>query len=81
MNDVQIHILLLMVITLKSYKKFNVINSSVSVLDVLCVCVRRLRSDRIRIHEQLAVSIIAVQVFFLIGVGRTAADDDSEMVG
>ncbi|XP_025087973.1 adhesion G protein-coupled receptor L3-like [Pomacea canaliculata] len=39
----------------------------------------RLRSDRIRIHEQLAVSIIAVQVFFLIGVGRTAADDDSAM--
>lgn len=34
----------------------------------------RLSSDRVRIHEQLAVSIAAVQILFLIGVGRTAAD-------
>ena len=34
----------------------------------------RLRSDRVRIHEQLALAIIAVQILFLIGVGRTAAD-------
>ena len=40
----------------------------------------RLRSDRVRIHEQLALSIIAVQILFLIGVGRTAADDSTPVV-
>ncbi|XP_050415317.1 cadherin EGF LAG seven-pass G-type receptor 3 [Patella vulgata] len=32
----------------------------------------RLKSDRVRIHEQLAASIILVQVIFLIGIGRTS---------
>ncbi|KAK7097764.1 adhesion G protein-coupled receptor L4-like [Littorina saxatilis] len=57
------------------------IGGSLSILACVVVVVVfeyfRLRSDRVRIHEQLALSIIAVQILFLIGVGRTAADPDT----
>ncbi|KAK7495289.1 hypothetical protein BaRGS_00013471 [Batillaria attramentaria] len=57
------------------------IGGSLSILACLVVVIVfqyfRLSSDRVRIHEQLAVSIIAVQILFLIGVGRTAADDNT----
>ena len=31
----------------------------------------RLKNERIRIHEQLALTIILVQIFFLVGIDRT----------
>ncbi|XP_076468234.1 cadherin EGF LAG seven-pass G-type receptor 1-like isoform X2 [Babylonia areolata] len=55
------------------------IGGSLSILSCVVVIVVfeffRLRSERVRIHEQLAVSIILVQVIFFIGVGHTASGD------
>ncbi|KAL8558911.1 hypothetical protein ACOMHN_028223 [Nucella lapillus] len=54
------------------------IGASLSILCCVVVIVVfeffRLRSERIRIHEQLAVSIIFVQVLFFIGVALSARE-------
>lgn len=42
-----------------------------TIYQLLVILIFRLKKERIKIHEQLAVSIILVQLIYLVGIDRT----------